>query len=78
MRLAGGTPAGARDPPKAAWCYGWGILYRIPLACSNAGGQLQAPPQQIRRSAGLPFRNVVPLAGFELATFALRMRCSTN
>jgi hypothetical protein len=30
------------------------------------------------RDYEFPASSVVPLAGFELATFALRMRCSTN
>jgi hypothetical protein len=36
------------------------------------------PPKQKRRSMSGVFLQLVPLAGIELATFALRMRCSTN
>jgi hypothetical protein len=35
-------------------------------------------PKQKRRSMSGVFLQLVPLAGIELATFALRMRCSTN
>jgi hypothetical protein len=36
------------------------------------------PDKQKRRSMSGVFLQLVPAAGIELATFALRMRCSTN
>jgi hypothetical protein len=39
---------------------------------------MTAEKEKAQQKLGFFFVSLVPLAGIELATFALRMRCSTN